>query len=99
MRIEILKAARLDLGDAAQFYEKQRNGLGRYFLHTLKEDIGSLKNYAGIHPRWNGRFRMLARRFPYAIYYNVGTDAVQVVAVLDCRRDPDSIRDRLGLVE
>jgi plasmid stabilization system protein ParE len=39
--------------------------------------------------------RLLAKRFPFAIYYRVEGDPVQVYAVLDCRRNPAWIRDRL----
>jgi hypothetical protein len=38
---------------------------------------------------------MLARRFPFAVYYRVESDGVVVYAVLDCRRDPAWTRERL----
>jgi len=53
--------------------------------------------YAGIHPKPDGRLhRTLATRFPFAIYYDLNGDAATVVAVLDCRQNPDSIVQRLG---
>lgn len=44
----------------------------------------------------NGFHRMLARRFPYAIYYRVMEGEVVVFRILDCRRNPEWIRKSLG---
>lgn len=38
---------------------------------------------------------MLSRRFPFAIYYDVASDMTRVVAVLDMRQNPKSIRKAL----
>jgi hypothetical protein len=36
--------------------------------------------------------RMLSERFPFGIYYREVDDAIEVLAILDLRRDPDRIR-------
>jgi plasmid stabilization system protein ParE len=95
MRVEILDSARLDFLAGFEFYEKQSEGAGRYFRDSLLADIESLHLYAGIHPRQFGLYRMLARRFPFGIYYRIENDAILVHAVLDCRRNPEWIRERL----
>ena len=59
-------------------------------------DIDVLPDYVGIHSEHWGYHRRLASRFPYAVYYRVAADVIRVHAVLDCRRNPDSIGDRLG---
>ena len=52
--------------------------------------------YGGMHPKPIGRLhRAMAKRFPFAIYYDLKDDLVTVVAVLDCRQNPDSIVERL----
>jgi plasmid stabilization system protein ParE len=95
MKIEILDEAREDLVAGFHFYEEQAAGLGSYFLDSIFSDIDSLFLYAGIHRVICGSHRCLSKRFPFAIYYRIETDAVRVRAVLDCRRDPASIRRRL----
>ncbi|MHB9026163.1 MAG: type II toxin-antitoxin system RelE/ParE family toxin [Armatimonadota bacterium] len=76
MRIKILNVARQDLLEAYWFYESQEPGLGMYFFDSLLSDIDSLQLYAGIHAKHFGRFhRMLAKRFPFAIYYKVEDDS------------------------
>jgi hypothetical protein len=39
---------------------------------------------------------MLASRFPWAIYYRLEKEEVVVRAVLDCRRDPARVAERLN---
>ena len=95
MRIEILGEAQQDLTDGFRFYENQRAGLGDYFLDSLYADIDSLRLYAGIHPRHSGQHRLLSKRFPFAVYYEVAGNVARVNAILDCRRDPAWIQERL----
>ena len=95
MNIWILPEARPDLEMGGDFYESQSLGLGRYFLESLTADIDSLRLNAGI-PQWDrGRHRMLAIRFPFAIYYDLNQDVVEIYAVLDCRQKPSKISNRL----
>lgn len=96
MRIEILDEAEKDLVDGFAFYEQQSKGLGDYFLDSIFAEVESLHLYAGIHALHFGYHRLLAKRFPFAIYYRVENDTVQVYAILDCRRNPAWIRDRLA---
>lgn len=96
MKIRILDAASQDLIDGALFYEKQEVGLGEYFIDSLFSEIDSLLIYAGIHPVFFGVYhRMLAKRFPFAIYYKAAGNIVSIHAVLDCRRNPAWARKRL----
>ena len=84
-----------DLADGFAFYENQQAGLGSYFLDCLSADLDSLGLHGGIHRRVFGAYRSLSRTFPFAVYYDVIGDTAHVKAVLDCRRDPKSIRKRL----
>jgi plasmid stabilization system protein ParE len=57
-------------------------------LDTLFSDIESLLLYAGLHAKFFGYYRALSKRFPYAIYYKISGDHIDIWRVLDCRRDP-----------
>ena len=97
MRVRVLEAATRDLIDGSRFYDRQEDGLGGYFLDSLFSDIDCLQLYAGIHPRHFGAFhRMLSKRFPFAVYYEVEKDTAVVYAILDCRRNPKWIKAQLG---
>ncbi len=95
MKIKISESAYKDLADGYLFYESQMKGLGSYFQETLFSDIDSLKLYAGIHPIYLEKYRLLSNRFPYAIYYRIESNLVIVSAVLDCRRNPNWIKNKL----
>jgi plasmid stabilization system protein ParE len=91
MRIRLLPEAERDLEAGADFYESQRPGLGSYFNYCLTADIESLRIYAGIHETYRGFHRSLSKRFPFAIYYILINDCVDIYAVLDARHDPRTI--------
>lgn len=95
MKVTILDAAEKDLLDGFWFYERQSLGLGSHFLDSVYSDIDSLADYGGIHQVVLGHHRLLAKRFPFAVYYQVREGQVLIMAVLDCRRNPSWIRQRL----
>ncbi len=95
MKIRILSPAERDLEEGYRFYESQSPGLGSYFLDSLYSDIDSLVYFGGIHPLVFGYNRQLSKRFPFAIYYRVIDNEVEIFAILDCRRNPSWIRERL----
>ena len=95
MRILVSADAENDLVDGAWFYESLEPGLGDYFVDSLLSDIDSLRLYAGIHAKVWGYHRLMSQRFPYAVYYSFEDDLLHVHAVLDCRQDPDRIRNRV----
>jgi plasmid stabilization system protein ParE len=95
LKIQVLDLAEADLLAGFHFYEQQASGVGSYFLESLSADIGSLCLHAGVHRRVFGFFRLLSRRFPYAVYYRILDGEIQVWRVLDCRRDPHWIRRQL----
>ena len=95
MRIEILDKAENDLVNGYAFYERQSQGLGQYFLDSLFSDLESLNLYAGIHAMHLGYHRLLAKRFPFAVYYRSQDKVIRVYAILDCRRDPALLRNHL----
>ncbi len=98
MKIHILDHAEDDLVDGYNFYEDQAPGVGIYFLDCIYSDVESLVLYAGIHRIVHKNYRrMLSERFPFAIYYTVSGDKVNIHAIIDCRRDPAWIRDRLSM--
>ena len=96
MKIKILKSAREDFLAGYQFYESQEKGLGLYFIDALFSDIDSLLIYAGVHSiHFSKYYRLLSKRFPYAVYYRIQNNQILIHAVFDCRQNPDVIKKRL----
>jgi plasmid stabilization system protein ParE len=95
MKIRILTTAKQDLIEGFHFYEKQTEGIGSYFIDSLYSDIDSLVITSGIHSIYFKKYyRLLSKRFPFAIYYRIEDNIILIDAVLDCRKDPAWIRDR-----
>lgn len=93
--VTLLEEAIDDLKLGKRFYEERESGIGTYFVASAMADIESLGLYAGIHSMRFGYHRMLLKRFPFAIYYDLIKDSVYVVAVLDMRQNPKNIRETL----
>ena len=93
--ILLLKEAEEDLEEGRQFYDEQEAGVGDYFWDSLLADIESLIIQAGVHQQAYGLHRMLAKHFPYAVYYQIFDGKAYVVAVLPVRRSPTWIENRL----
>jgi len=88
VKIKILPSALADLDRGRAFYARQSKSVGDYFLDSLFSDIDSLELYAGVHMKVFDFHRLLAKRFPYAVYYTVDGDVCIVFRVLDCRQEP-----------
>lgn len=96
MIIKILDLAERDLIEGFRFYEAQEAGLGSYFLTNLYADIESLRLYAGVHEKpFKAYYRLLSRRFPFAVFYTFEKSIVSIHGVVGCRRDPAWVRVRL----
>lgn len=94
--IQILSNAVNDLEAGREFYRKQEEGIGDYFWDSLLSDIESLVIYAGVHRKEYGYYRMLSKRFPYAIYYELNEEVAYVVAVLPMRKDPMWVETKIS---
>ena len=84
-----------DLNEGKAFYSIHGAWLGEYYWDSILSDIESLYLFAGVHQIIFGYHRLLSKRFPYGIYYDIDDKIVRVIAVLPMRRDPVWIRNTL----
>jgi hypothetical protein len=73
----------------------REKSLGNYFLDALFSDTDSLELYAGIHIKVFDFHRLLAKRFPYGVYYQADGETCIVFRVLDCRQEPEKATEGL----
>ncbi len=92
----LLKEAVDDLEAGRIFYDQRESGVGDYFWDSLISDIESLLIFAGVHSKRYGFYRMNAKRFPYAVYYELKDESVYVIAILPMRRDPAWIESKMS---
>ena len=95
MTVVVLEDAAEDMESGRRFYESREPGIGDYFIESILSDVASLALYWGIHPVHFGFRRMLSKRFPFGIYYEIENETAYVYAILDMRRDPLWIRSEL----
>ncbi len=88
--------ARLDIEDAALWYEDQRSNLGRRLADEITSLLDRIRKTPLQFPAvGEGVRRALLHRFPYAVYFLLEDNAVTVLAVLHQRRDPQFWKRRL----
>ena len=95
MRVQLLEKCLSDIAAGMKFYNRHGRDVGAYFRDSIFFDINSLEILGGVHGIRHGYHCMPAKRFPFAIYYDVSGDLVSVVAVLDERRNPTWIEKQM----
>lgn len=94
--VRVLEEAAEDLQIAKEFYDQQESVIGDYCVRTLLDEIVSLETLHGTHKIHWGVLRMLSKKFPYGIFYRDSVDEVQVIAELDLRRNPASLKKNIS---
>ncbi|PTX98086.1 hypothetical protein DB345_04410 [Spartobacteria bacterium LR76] len=99
IRVRISQDAVDDIWEASRFYDHLSPGLGKYFKKRIAEDIESLSRNGPINPVIHGDVhRLLSKVFPFGIFYRAQLSWVEVIAILDLRRNPDWIREKLSRI-
>ena len=82
--------AQAEIAEAFAWYEERSYGLGGEFLRVIAAAEEQLARNPEAYPPTQGRFRrLLVRRFPYALHFEVMEDrSVSVLACLHHRRSP-----------
>ncbi len=97
MRVRISLEAESDLADGFWFYEKREPGLGARFRSSVKSDIRSLKIHGGSHSMRHGYHRMVCKKFPFNVYYEMNAEeSLTVIAVFGQKRGARWVAKRLG---
>jgi plasmid stabilization system protein ParE len=96
VKARFLKAAQVDMNEAARYYESQRPGLGVEFREEVRSTVERIKGLPDAwHPLSENTRRCQTRRFPYGVIYQARSDEVIIVAVAHLHREPEHWKDRL----
>ena len=89
MELSFNPLAERELNDAAQYYEVESPGLGAAFLDEVERSCQHIVEYPESAPVVLVPVRRrILRRFPYALLYRVGLDAIRILAVMNLKRRP-----------
>jgi plasmid stabilization system protein ParE len=94
--VEFHPDAQKEFISAAQFYERQTQGLGRDFITTVQRAYERLPIFPMSGARFGRRLRrLLVPKFPYGLLYRVEPERIYIVAVMHLHRRPRYWRSRL----
>lgn len=94
--VVVSSAADTDIRLGIQRLEELRPGLGREFLLSLDVAIAQISAFPDACAFLRKPFRrVVIRRFHYLLVYVARKDRAEVIAVMDCRRDPATLHARL----
>ena len=90
MKLVLDEAAKVELREAAFFYEDCREGLGQEFLQAIEFAFEQILERPELWRILKGRFRRyLVHRFPYGVIYTVEGQTLFVAAIMHLKRKPD----------
>ena len=94
MNVRLLAEAEVEAQDAARWYEARRTGLGEDFLQALSRGLEAIESHptrysrvANVLPDRDVR-RILLKRFPYKIVFEIRPSETLVIAVAHTHRHP-----------
>ena len=91
-RITYLTVALEDVRQAHRWYDTEQPGLGRRFRAAVWCATAGIAEHPRAYPAYYGTARRaLVSRFPYGVFYEVHDRSVTVLAVLNLRRDLETI--------
>jgi plasmid stabilization system protein ParE len=100
LNVVLTRNARVDIADAADFYESKREGLGDEFLNRVDTALESIGSNPLAYRKVSGENRRVnVEQFPYALFFKIEGHAI-VVACLHAARNPALVKERsAGIIE
>jgi len=96
MIIRFTPEADAELAEARQWYARQRENLDIEFMQRIDEALSRIVRNPNSYPIVYGTLRRaVVRRFPFAVFYEVIADELEVIAVFHSRRDPERWKSRI----
>ena len=81
--------AKVELNEAAQYYDRDSPGLGAAFVTEVERSTAAILEHPEGSPIVTGAIRRrLLRRFPYGLLYRVRIEQVRILAVMNLKRRP-----------
>ena len=95
MRVRFRLEAAQDVEGARAWYDQQQSGLGDAFAASLEDVIQLIVEFPEAFPEIAiSHRRALLHRFPYAVYYRLEAEVIDVLACLHTLRSPGTWRSR-----
>jgi plasmid stabilization system protein ParE len=90
MRIRISPEADAELTEAREWYSHHRDNLDLEFMQCIDEALSLVASNPRAFPLvYRSLRRVVVRRFPFAVFYEVTGGEIKVTAIFHSRRDPE----------
>jgi hypothetical protein len=87
--LKIQSEAILDIHEAFEWYEKQKEGLGFLLIEEIESCYTKLSEHPAYYTFINSTFRRIkVNRFPYFLIYEIEDDVVIVNSLFHAKRKP-----------
>jgi plasmid stabilization system protein ParE len=97
MIIRFTPEADAELAEARYWYAHQQEDLDIEFMKSIDDALLRIVRNPELYPVvYRTLRRAVVRRFPFAVFYEVTADEIQVIAVFHSRRDPERWKSRVG---
>jgi toxin ParE1/3/4 len=95
-RLIINPFAEFDLLSGFEFYELQKNGLGKLFINEVDHVLERIVNnpFQFYQEKRNVR-KAIVDKFPFGIFFYIKGDLINVFAVFHFSRNPKNLRGRI----
>lgn len=94
-QVEFLKAAKLDIQLAKNWYNIQRENLGNEFLFEIEKLQAQIQSNPEQFPKSRNEIRKaVLRRFPYCLFFALKSNTIKIIAVFHNSRNPIIWKER-----
>lgn len=96
-KLKILSRAKVEVNEAAEYYESKSKGLGNAFYVEFKNYSKTLRNIPFFEEKYNIVRILPLKKFPYTIHFTVDEfkKIVSIQAVTSNHQDPNTTRIKL----
>jgi len=93
--VEFLKAAKLDIKHAKNWYNFQRINLGNEFLFEVEKLQAQIQANPEQFPKSRNEIRKaVLSRFPYCLFFTIKSNTIKIIAVFHNSRNPIIWKER-----
>lgn len=96
MIIRFTPDADAELTEAREWYSHQHKDLDLEFMRCIDDVLSRVVGNPHVFPLvYRDLRRAVVRRFPFAVFYELTSEEIQVIAVFHSRRDPELWKSRV----
>ena len=95
MKVRFHPEAEFELCAAREWYALQRSGLDAEFMRCIDEAVARIKRNPEMFPfALRNAKKVVVKRFPYTVYYEIGEEEIMILAIFHAKRNPEQWQKR-----